>query len=462
MPNKPALVRANYDGFVLFKKTLLRVFGDNGFVSYGSLVTPPQLLKIRTQLSLMRLDALRLGSRDAASRIKQFSGRLMIASDGQSRAIAVVLDNPKDPKHSVMAEQEFFKHIKDYELSKAVGETLFDDFEFKEIVAYQKARKTVEEYGYPQRHIFRKVLGKLARNDASGTLNVSSDEVNELRKVFRRKILNLGLTPEQYEVTYTGIGNSQDRDIEEYGREYAATFAVGSRSNAFQIGATDDDLKALITSVTDYAEFVPVDKEKSKHIDEFLAAGWIILGDEFRSYGGERNIPVRIRLKDFSLSKHQRRVLKRNSDIRTEVKSLAITERECALFENFRIRLIGMGTKSLFNAVPEMSSNEIKTFTVTEGDRLVATSYLVIGKTSTYSLFAMWEPAFGSRSLGILTILKEIEFSIIHGKEYYYLGPVHAEPSYYDYKKHFHALESFDGRGNWTNCARFRGQPGQN
>lgn len=460
-PSKPGLVRSNYDGFLLFMKAIFQVFGDDGFVSHGAMITTHQLLKIRTVLSLMRMDAIRCRGLDAALSIEEFARLLVGASDGQTRAIAVVLDDPENRKDSTGVEQEFFKHIKDYELDIAVGGLLFDDHFFEESVAYKKARKRIARYGYPRRQNLRKIFGKLACDNAAETLGLSADELNELRKLFRQWILELGLTPEQYAVAFSGISSAQDYDIEVYRRDYARHFKSGPPSNPHKIGRRRFSLKSCVSGVDDFGtESILVDRVTSKHLDKFLASGWIVQGDSFKwSLGiqGGRNIPVRIRLKDFSLSKHQRRVLKKNVHTNTEVHSLSITEAECALFANYRVRLIGAATDSLFDAVPETSSNEIKTLTVSDGDRLLAASYLVIGKTATYSTFAMHDLTMDRNSLGILTILKEIEYSILQGKDYYYLGYVHDEPSYYDYKKRFNALESFDGKGNWTSCARLRG-----
>ncbi len=62
-----------------------------------------------------------------------------------------------------------------------------------------------------------------------------------------------------------------------------------------------------------------------------------------------------------------------------------------------------------------------------------------------------FDPDLGDRGLGTLTMLKEIEYSIGTGREYYYPGSAYEGPSFYDYKKRFAALECFDWRGNWVN-----------
>lgn len=217
------------------------------------------------------------------------------------------------------------------------------------------------------------------------------------------------------------------------------------------------DLGLILGQFDDEARKVIVGKESSESLDQFLAEGWIHTGEHlirkpFYPYKsqGIRNIPVRVRLSEFSLSKHQRRVLKKNTDVRIDVRPLAITRQDEELFDRHKQRFGIAPPKSIYDVIPISPFTEIRKITVTEENRLIGVSYLDVGTTSTYSIYAMFEPSIEWRSLGILTILKEIEFSISEGKEFYYLGFVYAKPSFYDYKKHLRGLEIFDWRGNWS------------
>lgn len=221
-------------------------------------------------------------------------------------------------------------------------------------------------------------------------------------------------------------------------------------------GSTDS-VASLLNVFGDEERKIVVDEESSKLLDEFLAAGWIHVSGDFKrkpfyraKTGRRENIPIRIRLKDFSLSKHQRRVLKKNADVQIEINPLVMTTEEAELFHRHKSRFYVTPPKSIFEVIPLQSLTEIKKVTVHEDDLLIAVSYLDVGKTSTYSMYAMFEPTIEWRSLGILSILKEIEFSISEGKEFYYLGFVYDSPSPYDYKKHFRGVELFDWNGNWT------------
>jgi arginyl-tRNA--protein-N-Asp/Glu arginylyltransferase len=62
----------------------------------------------------------------------------------------------------------------------------------------------------------------------------------------------------------------------------------------------------------------------------------------------------------------------------------------------------------------------------------------------------MFDPDLPGRSLGILTMLKVIEFTIESGKEFYYQGYAYEGSSFYDYKKRFRGTESYDWNRNWA------------
>jgi arginine-tRNA-protein transferase len=69
----------------------------------------------------------------------------------------------------------------------------------------------------------------------------------------------------------------------------------------------------------------------------------------------------------------------------------------------------------------------------------------------------MFEPAQSWRSLGIYTMLREIEFTQARSCRYYYPGYATREPSAYDYKKQLRGLEMLDWEsGLWD---VYRSQP---
>jgi arginine-tRNA-protein transferase len=82
-------------------------------------------------------------------------------------------------------------------------------------------------------------------------------------------------------------------------------------------------------------------------------------------------------------------------------------------------------------------------------EKLLAASFFAVGEISISSIYAMFALEEAARSLGIFTILIEIDFAQKRGKQFYYQGYAYEGNSFYDYKKRFYGLEKFDWNGNW-------------
>jgi arginyl-tRNA--protein-N-Asp/Glu arginylyltransferase len=83
------------------------------------------------------------------------------------------------------------------------------------------------------------------------------------------------------------------------------------------------------------------------------------------------------------------------------------------------------------------------------GERMVAASFLDLGMAAVSSVYGIFDPSESHRSLGIFTMLKELEYAAELGCRMYYHGYACQEPSPYDYKKRFAGLEFYDWEGNW-------------
>ena len=175
---------------------------------------------------------------------------------------------------------------------------------------------------------------------------------------------------------------------------------------------------------------------------------WVIYEDEIR-----RVIPLRIRLADLSLSKSQRRVLRRNSDLQVVISPIEITPETEALFDRHKQRFKSGVPSSIYeflSAQPALGPTEGFEIAVRRDGELLAASFFDVGETTISSIYGIFDPEESARGLGIFTMLKEIEFARDQGKTLYYHGYAYEGESFYDYKKRFNALEAFDWDGNWT------------
>ena len=198
-------------------------------------------------------------------------------------------------------------------------------------------------------------------------------------------------------------------------------------------------------------------------LDELLAGGWRHFGTQFFRYSLgvyqsdiRRVIPLRIRLTDFSPSKSQRRVLRRNADVSVAIHPIEITDESIDLFERHKRRFKSGVPDSIYDFLSDgdepMPCDALEV-DVRLDDHLVAASYFDVGGRAISAVYGMFDPESAERSLGIFTMLKEIEFAIESGKEFYYQGYSYEGESFYDYKKRFRATESFDWKGKWEPSA---------
>lgn len=202
-----------------------------------------------------------------------------------------------------------------------------------------------------------------------------------------------------------------------------------------------------------------------EQMDSLWAMGWRHFGNHFFRYNVgflhldiQFVLPLRIRLSELSLSKSQRRVLRRNQDLRVDIGPARITDVDHAMFLRHTTRFSHSIPESLFNFIaPEPSEGpcEIREIRVFRRDALVAVSYFDVGLEATSGVYGMFEPTVTDRSLGIFTMLKEIEWAIETGRKFYYLGYAYEEKSFYDYKKQFRGTEAFDWDCEWKSLSEY-------
>jgi len=195
-------------------------------------------------------------------------------------------------------------------------------------------------------------------------------------------------------------------------------------------------------------------------MDRLWAAGWRHFGTAFFRYNlspdmdGVRTItPLRVDLEKFTPSRSQRRVLRRNEDLRCEFAPATLTNAARAMFQRHKARFkdnVPDDLDTFLSPEPAAVPCVCLECRVYLADALIALSYLDLGESSTSAVYGIFEPEHAWRSLGTYTILREIAHSQALGRRYYYPGYATREPSPYDYKKRFRALEELDWQtGQW-------------
>jgi arginine-tRNA-protein transferase len=194
-------------------------------------------------------------------------------------------------------------------------------------------------------------------------------------------------------------------------------------------------------------------------MDALWEEGWRHFGPVFFRYTAvERDTaayhvqPLRIRLDRFEFSKSQRRILRKNSDLALRIGPSVIDDQRRRLFDAHKSRFkenVPDSLEDFLGWLPASHPCHNIEVGLYAGKRLLAASYLDLGRTAVSSVYGIFDPAQGQRSLGICTMLHEIEYARDNGYTHYYPGYAFHEASVYDYKKRFCALEWYDWNGHW-------------
>ena len=206
-------------------------------------------------------------------------------------------------------------------------------------------------------------------------------------------------------------------------------------------------------------EYFVSDGMSASEMDLLWSEGWRHFGTHFFRYSLALHdgalyhvLPLRLKLANFTLSRGQRRVLKKNGDVRVVIRDAVIDSAKEELFLRHRQRFKENVPDSIYDFMSESPATvpcRNQEICVYLEDRLIATSFLDIGEESTSAVYAAFEPAESRRSLGIFTMLCAIEQSQLMWCRFYYPGYAYAEPSFYDYKKRFSGLEALVWSSGW-------------
>jgi arginine-tRNA-protein transferase len=194
-------------------------------------------------------------------------------------------------------------------------------------------------------------------------------------------------------------------------------------------------------------------------MDVLWRQAWRHFGERFIRYSvSEENLrlqvvqPLRVVLQRFTPSRGQRRILRRNRDLEVRIGPPELNADRHHLFEIHKRRFITNVPDALADFLgddPGRVPCETVEVTAFFAGRLIAASYLDVGREGASSVYGMFDPAHARRGLGIATMLWEMEYARERGCRFYYPGYAFHEPSLLDYKKQFSGMEWFDWLGDW-------------
>ncbi len=163
-------------------------------------------------------------------------------------------------------------------------------------------------------------------------------------------------------------------------------------------------------------------------------------------------VPIRIPVAEFTPSRSQRRILRRNSDVQVRLGAPTITEEKHRLFVAYlRDQHDGSMSEEMasFEEFLYFSPTDTLEMTYFIDDRLVAVGIVDVCPEALSSVYFFFDPDFGRRSLGIFGGLCEIEECRRRGLIYWYLGYYIRDCGRMNYKAQFRPFELLVSPGRW-------------
>ena len=209
--------------------------------------------------------------------------------------------------------------------------------------------------------------------------------------------------------------------------------------------------------INEYGELMLATREL---MDSLWLLGWRHFGPTFVRYSRSTVdvqvprvvMPLRIILARFQPSRSHRRILGKLAGYEVRIIPARIDATRDTLFQLHKQRFTANPPPSLESYLgphPGLAPCETLEIGIYSEGRLIAASYLDVGRKAVSSVYAMFHPDHAELSPGIATTLIEMSYARSRGCEIYYPGYAFHEASAFDYKKRFRGTEWFDWRGSW-------------
>lgn len=147
---------------------------------------------------------------------------------------------------------------------------------------------------------------------------------------------------------------------------------------------------------------------------------------------------IRLDLEKHQFSKSQRKLLRKNDQkFEVRIQKASVNKQKEKLYQLNKFRFKGFLTRNLKEFLTFTYQDSIfNTYEigVYDNNKLIALSYFDIGKKSTAGILGLLNWAYAKESLGIYTMLKEIEYAKQNELKWYYPGFVMVQVNDFDYK----------------------------
>jgi arginyl-tRNA--protein-N-Asp/Glu arginylyltransferase len=203
-----------------------------------------------------------------------------------------------------------------------------------------------------------------------------------------------------------------------------------------------------------------------KRLDRFLLHGWfrncniltkqkIVCVDN----GLSAVINIRVLLENYTIAKSLQKMYRRNmAKFRCEIHEVRIDASKEVLYQNHKSRFKGAIMPTLENTLFGYEGRMYSPFhthelCVYDENKLVAVSYFDVSHNSIASILGLFDTTYHKYSLGMFTMLLEIDLAQRLHKKYYYPGYILHKDSAFDYKLRLGNIQYHDGKNYWKSHA---------
>lgn len=137
----------------------------------------------------------------------------------------------------------------------------------------------------------------------------------------------------------------------------------------------------------------------------------------------EACISIRIQIADFKMTRSQKRIWKKNQDIRIVQQPVAFEDEGYKLYKRYsEWKHQSQTTEENYRDFLIASAVDTVMMRYYDGDKLAGLGWVDILENSLSSVYFAFSPDYAKRSLGIYSALKEVELSREMGKQYLHMG----------------------------------------
>lgn len=201
--------------------------------------------------------------------------------------------------------------------------------------------------------------------------------------------------------------------------------------------------------------YTPSANLHSEDLDHFLLKGWFRSGQSINTstilnFKSRLYSPVRVRLplKNYNFKKNLKKLWNKNKAFKTVCRPFLLSEEKESLYSYFENKYKNEVPVTLKKYLLDSKENSIyNTYEVAVyniNNELIAASFFDLGKKCLASILGIFNPDYKKYSLGIYTMLAEIQFGIDNGFEFYFPGYVTPGYPKFDYKLKIGNIEYYE------------------